>query len=117
VFERWDGLGFPGVASGHEIPLSMLLLHVARDISVFLTCGGPDEARAFVERRAGTAYDPRLADLSARNLADMLAELDETRTWEQALEIEPPRRVWIADERIDAAFAAIVAGGGRNREA
>src|SRR3989337_1673995 len=64
VFERWDGLGFPGVARGDEIPLPMLLLHVARDISVFLTAAGPEEARAVVERRSGTAYEPRLAALA-----------------------------------------------------
>src|SRR3990172_697721 len=109
VFERWDGLGFPGVARGDEIPLPMLLLHVARDISVFLTAAGPEEARAVVERRSGTAYEARLADLAARHLADILAGLDETRMWEQALEIEPFPQVWIAGERVDAAFVAIAA--------
>jgi HD-GYP domain-containing protein (c-di-GMP phosphodiesterase class II) len=109
VFERWDGLGFPGVAGGDEIPLPMRLLHVARDISVFLSAAGPEEARAVVERRSGAAYEPRLADLAARNLADMLAELDETRMWEQALEVEPFPQVWIAGERADAAFVAIAA--------
>jgi HD-GYP domain-containing protein (c-di-GMP phosphodiesterase class II) len=109
IFERWDGLGFPGLARGDEIPLPMLLLQVARDISVFLTAAGPEEARAVVERRSGTAYEPRPAELAARNLADMLAELDETRMWEQALEIEPFPQVWIAGEKVDAAFAAIAA--------
>ena len=36
----------------------MRLLHVARDISLFLSAAGPDEARAVIERRAGAAYDP-----------------------------------------------------------
>ncbi len=35
VFARWDGRGFPNVA-GDAIPLPMRLLHVARDISLFL---------------------------------------------------------------------------------
>src|SRR3972149_6078001 len=109
IFERWDGLGFPGVAGGDEIPLPMLLLHVARDISVFLPAAGPEEACAVVERRSGTAYEPRLADLAARNLSDILAELDETRMWEQALQIEPLPKTWIAGERADAAFVAIAA--------
>ncbi len=109
VFERWDGLGLPGVTGGDEIPLPMRLLHVARDISVFLTHGGPEEARSVVERRSGTAYEPRLADLAARNLPELLAELDETRMWEQALEIEPFPQIWIKGERIDAAFMAIAA--------
>jgi HD-GYP domain-containing protein (c-di-GMP phosphodiesterase class II) len=109
VFERWDGLGFPGVARGDAIPLPMRLLHVARDISVFLSAAGPAEACAVVERRSGTAYEPRLAELAARHVPDLLAELDETRMWAQALEIEPFPKVWIAGDRVDAAFAAIAA--------
>jgi hypothetical protein len=54
VFARWDGRGFPNV-SGDAIPTPMRLLHVARDISLFLSAGGPDEARAVVERRCGHA--------------------------------------------------------------
>jgi HD-GYP domain-containing protein (c-di-GMP phosphodiesterase class II) len=108
VFARWDGRGFPD-AGGDAIPLPMRLLHVARDISLFLSAAGPDEARAVVERRAGTAYEPRLAGLATRNFADLLAELDETRIWEQALEREPFPQILIAGEKVDAAFMAIAA--------
>ena len=69
--------------------LPMRLLHVGRDISLFLTAGGADEARSVVERRAGAAYEPRLAEIALANFDDLLAELDETRMWEQAIEIEP----------------------------
>jgi hypothetical protein len=87
VFARWDGRGFPAV-SADAIPLPIRLLHVARDISVFMSAAGPDEARAVVERRSGAAYEPRLADLALRNLADILAELDEAQMWEEALDVE-----------------------------
>ncbi len=43
------------------------------------------------------------------NFADLLAELDETRMWEQALESEPFPQIRIAGERVDAAFTAIAA--------
>jgi HD-GYP domain-containing protein (c-di-GMP phosphodiesterase class II) len=109
VFERWDGLGFPGVASGESIPLPTRLLHVARDISVFLTAAGPEEARQVIERRSGTAYDPRLADLAVRHFDELLAELDETRIWEQALDLEPFPKIWMAGERVDSSFRAIAA--------
>jgi HD-GYP domain-containing protein (c-di-GMP phosphodiesterase class II) len=108
VFARWDGRGFPD-ARGDAIPLPMRLLHVARDISLFLSAAGPDEARAVVERRTGAAYEPRLADLATRNFADLLAELDEARMWEQALEAEPFPQILMAGERVDAAFMAIAA--------
>ena len=109
VFERWDGHGFPGVTSGEAIPLPMRILHIARDVSVFLSAAGPEEARLVVERRLGSAYDPRLAGLAAQHLNAILAELDDTRIWEQALEAEPFPQIWIAGERVDSAFAAIAA--------
>ena len=109
VFERWDGLGLPGEARGDEIPLPMRLVHVARDASVFVSAAGPDEARAVLERRAGTAYEPRLAALAARSLDGLLAEIDETRMWEQGIEAEPFPQIRIAGERVDAAFGAIAA--------
>jgi HD-GYP domain-containing protein (c-di-GMP phosphodiesterase class II) len=108
VFARWDGRGFPAVP-GDEIPLSMRLVHIARDISLFLSAAGPDDARDVLERRTGAAYDPRLAELALRNFDEILAELDEARMWEQALEIEPFPQIWIAGERVDAAFMAIAA--------
>jgi HD-GYP domain-containing protein (c-di-GMP phosphodiesterase class II) len=108
-FERWDGLGFPGLVGGETIPLPMRLLHVARDISVFLTAAGPAEARAMVVRRAGGAYEPGLAELAAQNFGDMLGELDDTRTWAQALEVEPAPQIRMTGDTLDAAFTAIAA--------
>jgi len=108
VFARWDGRGFPD-ARGDAIPLPMRLLHVARDISLFLSAAGSDEARTVIERRTGAAYEPRLAELVVRNFGDLLSDLDETRMWEQALEIEPFPQIRIAGEKVDAAFMAIAA--------
>ncbi len=108
VFARWDGRGFPD-ARGDAIPLPMRLLHVARDISLFLSAAGPDEARGVLERRTGAAYEPRLVELALRNFDEILADLDETRMWEQVLEIEPFPQVWIRGEKVDAAFMAIAA--------
>jgi HD-GYP domain-containing protein (c-di-GMP phosphodiesterase class II) len=87
----------------------MRLLHVARDISVFLTAAGVEEARKVIERRAGAAYDPRVADLAVRHFDELLGGVDEARIWEQALEIEPFPKIWMAGERVDAAFRAIAA--------
>jgi HD-GYP domain-containing protein (c-di-GMP phosphodiesterase class II) len=108
VFARWDGRGFPD-ARGDAIPLPMRLLHVARDISLFLSAAGADEARDVIERRTGAAYEPRLGELAVRNFGELLAELDESRMWEQVLEIEPFPQVWIRGEKVDAAFMAIAA--------
>jgi HD-GYP domain-containing protein (c-di-GMP phosphodiesterase class II) len=108
VFARWDGRGLPDVA-GDEIPLPMRLLHVARDASLFLSASGAGEARSVIEQRAGSAYEPRLAELCAENLDEMLAELDETRMWEVALESEPSPPIFLSGDRIDAGFGTIAA--------
>lgn len=108
VFARWDGKGFPN-AAGDAIPLPMRILHVARDISLFLSAAGADEARTVIERRTGAAYEPRLAELATRNFDELLADLDDTRMWAQALETEPTPLRWISGEEIDAGFAAIAA--------
>src|SRR5205823_6182467 len=96
-------------AQGDAIPVPMRLLHVARDISLFLSAAGPEEARGVLERRSGAAYEPRLAEIALRNFDELLAELDETRMWEQVLEIEPFPQLWIGGEKVDAAFMAIAA--------
>jgi HD-GYP domain-containing protein (c-di-GMP phosphodiesterase class II) len=108
VFARWDGLGLPPV-SGEQIPVSIRLLHVAKDASLFISAAGPERARAVLQERSGSAYDPRLAELAVANLDAMLAELDEFRMWEHALAIEPSPPVWLQGEAIDAGFAAIAA--------
>ena len=66
VFERWDGNGLSaGRRRARASPLPARLLHVARDISVLPFGRGADDARAVIERRSGTAYEPRLAALAA----------------------------------------------------
>ena len=89
VFERWDGNGFPGAAAGEAIGLPARVLHVARDISVFLSAGGPDRAGEVIEQRAGGAYDPHLAALATDHFAELLDGLDDALIWEQAIAAEP----------------------------
>jgi HD-GYP domain-containing protein (c-di-GMP phosphodiesterase class II) len=107
VFERWDGNGFPGAAAGEGIALPARVLHVARDISVFLSAAGPDRAREVIEQRAGRAYDPHVAVLATDHLDQLLDGLDDALIWEQAMAAEPPPRRWMTGEEIDAAFRVV----------
>ena len=108
VFARWDGLGLPA-AGGEQIPMSVRLLHVAKDASLFLSAAGPDRACEVLHERSGSAYDPRLAELAVANLHEMLEEFDESRMWAHALAIEPSPPVWLQGEEIDQGFATIAA--------
>ena len=106
VFARWDGKGLPREVGGEELPLPARLLHVARDYSLFLSAAGADGARTVLERRAGAAYDPRLAALAVGHFDDVCAELDDARMWEHALDSEPYPQVSLSGEEIDAGFSA-----------
>ena len=109
VFARGDGKGPGGGSGGESLPLPARLLHVARDYSLFLSAAGADDARAVLERRAGAAYDPRVAELAVRHFDDVCADLDDTRMWEHALESEPFPQLTLSGEEIDAGFAALAA--------
>ena len=109
VFARWDGKGPGGGSGGESLPLPARLLHVARDYSLFLSAAGADDARAVLERRAGAAYDPRVAELAVPHFDDVCADLDDTRMWEHALESEPFPQLTLSGEEIDAGFAALAA--------
>ncbi len=107
AFERWDGNGFPGAAAGESIGRPARVLHVARDVSVFLSAGGPDRARSVIEQRAGGAYDPRLSALALDHFAALLDGLDDALIWEQAMAAEPPPQRWMTGDEIDAAFRVV----------
>ncbi len=107
VFERWDGNGFPGLVAGEAIGRPARVLHVARDISVFLSAGGPDRAREVLEQRSGGAYEPSLAALALEHFDELLGDLDDALIWQQAMAAEPPPRRQMSAEEIDAAFRVI----------
>jgi HD-GYP domain-containing protein (c-di-GMP phosphodiesterase class II) len=106
VFARWDGRGIPDTG-GEALPLPSRLLHVARDISLFLTAEGSHGARAIVEQRSGAAYDPRLAGLAVAHFDELRGDLDEERIWAQALDAEPHPQIWVEGDDVDDAFVAI----------
>jgi HD-GYP domain-containing protein (c-di-GMP phosphodiesterase class II) len=107
VFERWDGNGFPGMAAGDGIPLPARVLHIGRDISVFLSAEGRDRACEVIAQRAGGAYDPDLASLATDHFDELLDGLDDALIWEQAMAAEPPPQRSMTSDEIDAAFRVV----------
>src|SRR5207237_3320824 len=92
------GTGFPGAAAGEAIAPPARVLHVARDISVFLSAAGPDRAGEVIEQRAGGAYDPHLAALAIDHLDELLDGLDDALIWDQAIAAEPPPQRWLTGD-------------------
>jgi HD-GYP domain-containing protein (c-di-GMP phosphodiesterase class II) len=73
TIERWDGKSFMKRASEEEIPPSVRVVHIAECATVYDALGGPGAARAVVRERAGTAFDPRLAEVFAAHAETLLA--------------------------------------------
>jgi HD-GYP domain-containing protein (c-di-GMP phosphodiesterase class II) len=71
--ERWDGKSFIKRAKEDEIPPSVRAVHIAECATIYDAVGGPDAARAVVRERAGTAFDPRLAEVFAAHAETLLA--------------------------------------------
>ena len=105
VFERWDGKGLPRGIRGSGIPRIARLLHLARDADVHWRLGGAGAVRAVLEGRAGSAYDPALAELALATLPDALVELEGTPVWEVAIAQRPPAT--LAGEALDEACRVI----------
>jgi len=76
--EKWDGSGYPRGLAGEQIPLVGRIVAVA-DVFDALTSERPykeawsvEEAMAFLRQHAGTHFDPRLVELFAVCLPEVL---------------------------------------------
>ena len=107
VAERWDGKGQPGRAKHDEIPLSVRIVHVARDAAFQRMLGGDKFAAQVIRERAGHAFDPAIAAPLVDEAVDILA-LDATASaWEETLGCEPRPHLILEGEAIERALAAM----------
>lgn len=88
LFERWDGKGPYGLAKD-QIGLPARIGDVANQALLFHQEGGPDAAMAMVQRRAGSWFDPTVADAFRRYGAELLREIDASDPWTAVLAAEP----------------------------
>lgn len=106
--ERWDGKGRLGRARGHDIPLSLRIAELARDIAFQVTIGDPTRAVTVARTRAGGAFDPDLVDLFVENAEEVLAAgRPDGSIWDEVLDAEPATHLFIEGNQIDKALAAI----------
>ena len=70
--ERWDGTGYPDGLKGDAIPLAARIIAVVDAFNAMTTdrpyrkARSVTEARAEIERNAGTQFDPQLAEAFLR---------------------------------------------------
>jgi HD-GYP domain-containing protein (c-di-GMP phosphodiesterase class II) len=107
LFERWDGKGPLGRATGEEIPLPMRIVHVAVDAALQRLLGGTEHAARVVRERAGQAFDPEVAARLANEAEEILTLDTEASVWDEVLAHEPHPRLTLEGEAIDRAFTAM----------
>jgi HD-GYP domain-containing protein (c-di-GMP phosphodiesterase class II) len=105
--ERWDGNGPLRRGSHDAIPLSMRIVHVARDAAVHRMLGGVEAAAHAVRAHGGAGLDPTIATRLADEAPEILALDPERSAWDETLACEPAPQLTLEGEAIDAALAAM----------
>ena len=85
----------------------MRIANVARDAAVQHLLGGVERAAAVIRKRAGGAFDPRIAECLADNAAEILTRDPQASAWEETLAAEPHPRLTLEGQAIDRALSAM----------
>jgi HD-GYP domain-containing protein (c-di-GMP phosphodiesterase class II) len=106
IFERWDGKGLPGEASGESIPIPARIVIAARDVDIVYRLGGWDAVAETLRQRRAKAYDPAVADVFLAHGVRWLAESDGASVWETAMATEPLPWARVDEPRLDDVLRA-----------
>jgi HD-GYP domain-containing protein (c-di-GMP phosphodiesterase class II) len=108
VFEWWNGKGAPRGLKGDDIALVGRVAFVGGTAAEHDVLGGPELAIEAVRRRAGTVFDPAIADTFVTHGAELLETASIGDPRQRVLEAEPePVRI-ISEARLPD--AAVVFG-------
>ncbi len=107
AYEQWDGKGWPGMLKGASIPIAARISQLAEFTEVAHRVGGVAQAKAQAKKRRARQYDPRLVDILVADADAILADLDQVRTWDAVIQIEPSLTVSLTADRFDAALQAV----------
>ena len=106
AYARWDGRGVPAGLAGDDIPLSVRVSIVARDIELWARETGHDTARQILAQRRGHAYDPAVVDAALDVGVDGLCDLGDG-LWQAVLDLEPDAAWWVSGAPLRRALAAL----------
>lgn len=107
IYERWDGRGTPGQASGEEISLAMRLVHLAQDVEVFERFGGIEAVLEMAKKRSGGYYDPNLVTCFMKHTTAIMRDMDAESVWNLVLALEPQPQLTLTSDALDDAARAI----------
>jgi HD-GYP domain-containing protein (c-di-GMP phosphodiesterase class II) len=107
TYEQWDGKGWPGELQGDAIPIASRLAQISEFTEVAHRVGGTATAVDLAKRRAGSQFDPDLADAFCAHADVILDGLDADETWDAVIGAEPALGVYLSDSEFDAALGAV----------
>ena len=112
--EHWDGGGRPARIAGEDIPIYSRVSLVAQIADVFQTTGGIEAAKQEIRNRAGTWFEPRVAEAFERVAADeeFWRVLRSEKLYNAIFALEPAQQATLVDEDylddIAAGFAQVI---------
>jgi HD-GYP domain-containing protein (c-di-GMP phosphodiesterase class II) len=109
--ERWDGKGAPRGLRAEDISLAARIAEPARQAVLFHASGGEEAALEMVRRRAGSWFDPAVAEAFSAVGPEELRRLEDEDPWTAVLAAEPQPVRRVADDRLEPlarAFADFV---------
>lgn len=107
VYSSWNGKGLIGRwASGEELALPARIAFLVHEAEIHHRLGGREAATEVVRKRAGSDFDPALADAFLRTAPELFAAIEQESVWDTALDMEPQPRPWIPNSRLDAVAQA-----------
>jgi HD-GYP domain-containing protein (c-di-GMP phosphodiesterase class II) len=107
AYEHWDGNGWPGELGGEEIPIAARLAAISEYVEVAHRVEGNDGARALLEERGGSQFDPHLCDALSDAMEELLGDLDDTPSWSAVIAAEPKLAVTLGEDQFDESLTAI----------
>jgi hypothetical protein len=84
----------------------MRLVQLADNVEAFHHSAGVEGALAVARERRGAQFDPVLVDCFLERHADVLADLDRIRAWDEVIALDPRLGAWLPEEALDRALQA-----------
>lgn len=106
AYARWDGQGVPRGVGGDDVPMSIRVSVVARDLELWVREFGSNRAAEILKKRRERAYDPTVVDAALDIGFEKLRRCDGDR-WQETVELEPTPWLEVAGEDIQPALRAL----------
>jgi HD-GYP domain-containing protein (c-di-GMP phosphodiesterase class II) len=107
AYEQWDGKGWPGTLAGDDVPIASRLAQIGEFTEVAERMGGADAAVELANKRAGSQFDPELAETFCKHAGVILDGLEIGETWAEVIAAEPALGVYLSASQFDEALLAI----------